>query len=493
MASRTRPALGPARVPAVAGLVLLLTLESATTAMADIAPPDNPPGTNLVPGSETTQVRMMGETVVLDVQSKSSRGAEGETQVTADFQMRNLGSVEEQLDVRFPLSFWDGASDGQGNYPEIREVTVRVDGATVPTRRVVAPAIGFFSDTEIPWLVFPVTFPPGEDVAIRVRYTGDGTGEGSFVAFKYILETGAGWNGTIGTADLIVRLPYDATAENVIFEEHTGYSQTTAGGVIQDGEVRWHYEDLEPTYEQNLEISLVKPEVWQQMLRERQRVEQNPNDGEAWGRLGKLYKEMVLFRRSFRQDPGGQALYQRAVEAYDRSVTLLPRDALWHYGFADLLFWHYYWHVYLERSQDPSEIVRAAEQIRLAYALKPDDQRILYLIDDMADYVPGTILETSAGYDFPILTATPAPGSAFFPTPFYTPTYPPMATATPDPTAAPPKAQPVGGTSTPTSAPKAASPASAGGLCGSSGIAPAILLVVPTLRALRKPRRRQDA
>ncbi|MBN1200881.1 MAG: hypothetical protein JXJ20_03395, partial [Anaerolineae bacterium] len=47
-------------------LPLALT-ETSTPARADVAPPPPPAGANLFPGVETTQVRMMSETVVISV------------------------------------------------------------------------------------------------------------------------------------------------------------------------------------------------------------------------------------------------------------------------------------------------------------------------------------------------------------------------------------------------------------------------------------------
>ena len=49
-----------------------------------------------------------------------------------------------------------------------------------------------------------------------MSYTVNGYGYYPQIAFDYVLETGAGWNGTIGSADIIVDLPYDASDLNVL-------------------------------------------------------------------------------------------------------------------------------------------------------------------------------------------------------------------------------------------------------------------------------------
>src|SRR5690606_26879186 len=90
---------------------------------------------------------------------------------------------------------------------------------------------------EIPWAVFDVTFPPNQDVMIEVTYDVEGFGYYPYEVFKYVLETGAGWNGTIGSADVILRLPYEASDKNVWVEGVEGYGPATQGGVFSGNEV----------------------------------------------------------------------------------------------------------------------------------------------------------------------------------------------------------------------------------------------------------------
>jgi len=70
-------------------LALGLLAGSSTPARADIAPDEPPYGTNPEPGTETTNVRMMAETVLMDVTGSYA------ADVTASFTMRNLGETEE--------------------------------------------------------------------------------------------------------------------------------------------------------------------------------------------------------------------------------------------------------------------------------------------------------------------------------------------------------------------------------------------------------------
>ena len=197
---------------------LLMSIPNRS-AYADVAPPETVPGSNINPESESTQVRMVAESVTLTISEDltDENGAVAETR--AVFTMRNLGTVEESMAVRFPLSFLYA---DLGGFPEIESIVVKVDGKTASTKREIQP----FKNSEIPWAVFDLTFPPGQDVLIEVVYNVDGYGYYPYQAFKYILETGAGWNGTIGSAEIIVRLPYEVSEQNLDLSGQAGHGET---------------------------------------------------------------------------------------------------------------------------------------------------------------------------------------------------------------------------------------------------------------------------
>jgi hypothetical protein len=372
---------------------------------ADIAPPEKPPGTNIVPGNEFTQVSMVSEIVVLNVLAHPASGSLGQAETSALFIMRNLGISVERMDVRFPLTFWNGISDGFFNYPDIKDLHVKVDGKSVPTRQMTMPNPHDGDDPPVPWSVFEVTFPPGKDVMIALTYTSEGFGEFPNVVFRYVLETGSGWKDTIGRADIVVHLPYEADEMNIFLDETTGYSQHTSPGFRMIGnELRWHFEYFEPTSEDNLGVTLVIPEQWQKVVAEGENVAENPADGEAWGRLGKAYKEIIGLRRGLRQDPGGVQMYRLSQDAYEKAVTYLPKDALWHYGYAELLWYHYYWGTY---GADTSGLVHALRELSLSLDLDPDNSRALELADEIRYAEPEALQKTNDGFIFLALTATP--------------------------------------------------------------------------------------
>ena len=403
-------------------LFLIAFLVFPSNARADVAPPINPPGSNLQPGDESMQVRMMSETVLIEVKRDTTQGSLGSAHITATFIMRNLGASDESMAVRFPVS----ANDGRGQYPEIRDIVARVDGQKSPIRRVNYPDARYQSES-VPWVEFDVTFPVNQDVKIEVAYNLDGSGYFPYTAFYYILATGAGWKDTIGSADVILRLPYEASPHNIVLNMPIGWAETTPGGSIQGNEIRWHFKDFEPgPYEvvENMEFALVAPAAWQTVIEERNNTAKSPNDGEAWGRLGKAYKDIFLMNKAYRSDLGGEELYQASVEAYEKCLSLLPKDAQWHAGFAELLAGRAYWDSFMDAPTP--EIFRALKEIHTALDLAPNDPIVRKIAQNIFYMFPDGMIQSGTGYDFPWLTATPSP---LPPTPTIVPVYDPALVA----------------------------------------------------------------
>lgn len=400
--------------------IVLLALPSA--ARADVAPPINPPGSNPQPGTESTQVRMVAETVLIDVQKDLDLLSLGSAMITADFSMRNLGNDSESMAVRFPIA----AQNGQFEYPEIADLKIYVAGKKIEYRRTSFPDEADPSQM-VPWAEFDITFPPGQDVPIQVKYQLKGSGYAPYTAFYYILESGAGWKDTIGSADIILRLPYEASPQNVVMGLQIGWAETTPGGVFQGNEVRWHFDDFEPgPYEavQNMEFALVAPSVWNNLLLSRANVTKSPNDSEAWGQLGKAYKSIFLMHRFYREDDAGGDLYNLAVDAYEKCLTLNPNDAQWHAGFADLIANRAFWDSFFK---DPTaDVYRALNEIHTALELAPTDAKVLEIAEGIYLMFPEGMTRTENGYDFPWLTQTPTP---LPPEPTIVPAYDPASLA----------------------------------------------------------------
>jgi hypothetical protein len=416
----------------------LLSLFTAGPARADIAPPEPPPGSNVGPGREATQVQMMWEKVVIDIYALTPpptvelAGDVAAAQVTATFSMRNQGSAAEHMPVRFPLGDPRGIGDGTGrNYPEIQKIAVTVAGAPAATTRVTTPNPLDPKAPPIPWAEFSATFPPAQDVQIEVTYQVSPQGYLPFGTFHYTLETGAGWQGPIGVADLVVRLPYAANDQNVLVDQDF-WPRTTPGGKFDGNEIRWHYENLEPTAEvlQELmrssdgsgafEVSVVLPTYWRDILSGRAAVSANGKDGQAWGQLARACKLAILIGRGWRSDVAGQQLYTEAVSAYEQAVALQPKQARWHAGYAELL-----WQTYVYSSpSDPAQIVRAAQELKTALALEPGNQQAKTLLDQISVSYPEFIQPAASGYTFLLLTTTPTAQPTDAPTQDLSPTAP---------------------------------------------------------------------
>ena len=385
--------------------LLMISFLFPTHTLADVAPPIQPPITNLEPGTQTTNVRMMEETVLIDVQPDSEKGSLGIARISAYFTMRNLGTTPESMAARFPIS----ANNGRGEYPELSDLSIKVNSTQTQYLRVNYPDIRW-QEKDVPWAEFDVIFPVGIDVNIEIAYSLKGSGYAPYTAFYYILETGAGWFGTIGSADVILRLPYSASKQNVILNQQIGWSETTKGGVFSGNELRWHFDDFEPGNEgtiQNMEFSLVSPEAWQVVLDHRNEVSKNPDDGEAWGRLAMATKRVFFLGKGFRTDPGGEELYTLSVEAYEKCLTLKPQDAQWHAGFADLLSNRAYWDSWTYGVT--AEVIRAIREIHTALQLAPTDPVVLNISENISYLFPGSLVQANSGYDFPWLTQTPTP------------------------------------------------------------------------------------
>ena len=394
--------------------LLLVLLAFPSNAHADVAPPYFPPGSNPQPGTDFTQVRMVAETVVIEVLKDTASRSLGRAHVTADFTMHNLGSAEESMAVRFPIS----ANNGRGEYPEIGDLQILVNGAQVLYGRASYPDINY-QDENVPWAEFDVAFPAGQDVAIRVAYDLQGSGYYPLTAFYYILETGAGWKDTIGSADVVLRLPYEANPQNIIMDLQVGWAETTPGGVFQGNEVRWHFDEFEPGQNQpvqNMEFVLISPSAWQAVLTAQANVVQHPKDSETWGMLAKAYKEVFLGHKETRSDDGGEELYQLSLEAYEKCLSLNPNDAQWHAGFAELLARRAFWESWITdvMSHPIPETFRALNEIHTALRLAPDDPVVQDIAWEISSLMPEAMSQNGNQYDFPWLTQTP---TALPPTP----------------------------------------------------------------------------
>jgi hypothetical protein len=236
-----------------------------------------------------------------------------------------------------------------------------------------------------------------------VLYTISGTGYPPAQQFTYILETGAGWKDSIGSIDISVRLPYTATSENVL---QYSESQTTPGGRFDGNFIRWHWDNLEPTRESNLEVTVLAPVTWQAVLDARAATEASPMDPQAWVRLARSYDAATTNRYPIMNNDPFAAL---SHGAYERAIGLQPNDAQMHADFA-LLMWDQLAVQAFPDEGDPW-IARILNEISAALALDPQNKTAqdLYREMDAASGQPLPLGTPTFVPDLPIPTPTLVP------------------------------------------------------------------------------------
>lgn len=327
---------------------------------------------------------MVSEVVTFNV-GQSSASKYGFAKVTATFQMHNQGSQDEKMMARFPLCvYYIILKCMWSPEPSINDLAVWVNGVGAPittTQETVTSRETGAPQVDIPaWGNFPVTFPAGKDVVIKVTYTALGYSRdphSGFVEYSYILQTGAGWNGPIGRADFYLHLPYEINQKNVTY-----YAQDNSWE-ITGNDLHWHAENFKP--DQDIQIDLVNPSIWQTILTETKNTQINPNDGSAWGRLGNAYKDAVWGKKGLRYDPVSLERIKLSVEAYQNAIRLAPNDTDWHYGYAELLCYQAIWTDNPARmtASDPN-LMGCIEQIKDTLAINPKDPRALSLLKEFA-------------------------------------------------------------------------------------------------------------
>jgi hypothetical protein len=441
----------------VFGLSAGLASIDAQPARADVGPPPPPVGSDLFPGDETTNVRMLSEHVTIDIAGYSSYSS-GHANVTAVFNMRNIGEAEERMLVRFPMNHtsydFDDELESRSEFcefsplPSISNLGVSVDGSKVDVEisyeTMIDPFYSPENENEVGrivtfpcWAHFWVTFPPDQDVVVKITYIvpgygyqGDGLfGEGfGNVEYMYILKTGEGWMDTIGKADIVARLPYDVDPLN--FAECSPDDCSNSGR-----EISWHFEDFEP--DEDIDIRIMRPEIWQRVLKERQNIENNPQDGEAWGRLARAYKESILanhLRISIYEDRELE-LFSLSQAAYQKAISLLPDDADWRFGFADLLCNRAFW-----TEGTDNDWIACVELLKQTLEIDPEHERANSLLINIAEWRTGELKIvdlTGPEPDYLILTPRPSPTVTATQTPTPTRTQTAASTRQPDKTATP--------------------------------------------------------
>lgn len=365
------------------GVALFLWL--AEPALADVGPaPIAPPGSSLQPDSQTP-IRMAAESVSLNIRASSAddqallplspASAQWSTdwlpavaEVRADFRLLNPTANSITMKVWFPLS---ADLKGEPLWLSVGDFQVEVAGQAVGYEEVELPNPGGADQPALPWASFQVVFPSGQETVIRVTYLlpaqttpGDQVG----MEFAYIFQTGAGWDRPIGLAELFVSLPYLASDETL--------GEAPPGMLIQGSQLSWRWSSFEPEAGDDFRIHLLQPQHWPALQDARAAVAANPQDGQAWLSLGRLYQHLThtkgpTFARSF-----GKVFQPFGVQAFQEAARLLPGDPAPHAGLAD----QYLARLFTTRQASPDDLELVQNELRLAEELlvgnPSDDARL---------------------------------------------------------------------------------------------------------------------
>jgi hypothetical protein len=262
--------------------------------------------------------------------------------VEAVFTMQNLGETDESFDVWFPLSASVRYPGLLAYMPDnvVQDFQVWVDGMPIATEQVQAPDLSDPTQ-ESAWARFPMSFPAGQQVVVRVNYTLYPSGRRPFGGFEYILQTGAGWKDTIGKAVINVYLPDTVTAENVSLSgnsiEGLPIAPQPAGYSIENNVIRWELTDLEPTEQDNIFVDVLEPTRYRELVQARSLADDHPDSADAQLALAEASKNALMIVKTVGQHGGGAALAEQANAAYRRALELAPQRAETYVDFSQWL------------------------------------------------------------------------------------------------------------------------------------------------------------
>jgi hypothetical protein len=359
-------------------------------ARADVGvQPVLPGGSSLQPGEETS-IQMAVEVVTMNIRAATEADNAllqlatkyygfqsypvwypGVAEVEADFMMKNPTSQAVSMDAWFPLASALENVDWSFNpgeiVPRIESFRVSVGGNPVDYAVSELPNPQGADKPPLPWASFPVTFPGEKETAIHVSYMLplQPSVKGHEMAVYYILQTGAGWAGPIGQAELIVNLPYPASPETLagmrklylppmnVGQQSTG---VPSGAVLDGNQARWTWKDFEPGPEDDFAAWLLQPVKWQELEAARRAVQSDPQDGQAWLGLASVYYSLSL---SWNNAPlfFSPFYLPQCLEAYQKAADLLPEHPAAHAGLALLTLAQY-----LPEKNAPSEVIQLVQE-----------------------------------------------------------------------------------------------------------------------------------
>jgi len=389
------------------------------TVRADIAPPPEVELGGLQPPQfQQTEVAMLYERVEMEMGMYYDETAPTPIQnrvlIEAYFLMKNLGNVDESMQAVFPSEsnpICRGNTHGErftAYYIVQDSFQVGIDGITVPTTIVKAP---YGDCNNFPWLAFDIIFPVQKEVLVKVSYEMRTWNVDAAQNIDYVLDTGAGWNGKIGRGYVILKFPYAVTSENVL-------SSSTEGFQTFYNEIFWSFQNLEPTSESNIHISVVSPNVWLDIKRLRAQLERVPESPDAWIQLIEAYRDIGLDEKGdFVRD---KYYFDLTESAYQTAIAENPNSAELHARYAEYRL--YNWSPRLSRQLTENEATQLLSLLNKAFALEPNNETAKNTMSSLLGVAPfitftppptvpptATLLFTTTPTMTPSVTITPVP------------------------------------------------------------------------------------
>lgn len=267
-----RHSLAPSLLFALLSFYLLLS-----SAHAQTPPPPNILVT-LAPLSRNTSVELSSLTVDADISEVDGRTF---AQGTTVWSVHNTDTAQETtLVVGFPE--WASAS-AQFDPTKFSAFRVLVDNKPVAFAPATADVIYGDAARDVNWYTFELTLAPDEKKKITAEFAQD-LGDGLFPRFTYGMLVGNRWRNAIGSARITVNLPAPTTGEQ--------FNALDPSVPKFDGKtLTWLWEDLNP--EADPGVTLIRPNVWQNLITQRANATQNPDDANAHLALGKMYQQLA--------------------------------------------------------------------------------------------------------------------------------------------------------------------------------------------------------
>ena len=359
-------------------------------------------------------VQMVAEEVIIDVGATKKIVDMGEAYAflklsgyqvgyNCTFWMVNQGGETESMAVRFPIR-------SQYEVGAIDILSIKVNGKPVSWQE---DEVDWHEDFN--WAHFDVTFPPGEEVEIKVTYTSLTqliSWTNPLVGVSYILETGAGWYGPIGKGRIILRTPYAASEQNVVLSERFDRS------VFTGTDVEWAFADLEPDRGDNFYATVVSPDVWAEIEAARDKLEGSPNNISAHIRLAEAIFSICVYDRSQMVDFLPE-LYPEGLQAMANAVRLDPDDIELHERYA--------W--FLTADLTPENYQLLLEEFEIIESLEPGNEELAHLREawPLREFeINSQATDTPQPTNIIVSTETIAPTETLLP-----PTDTPLPTSTP--------------------------------------------------------------